>query len=703
MMEDQWPSQGDLDFNDVVVTVNYEHRLNSSNDVSSILATFNVLALGGNFDNGLGIHLPVPTSAVSAATLLVEGAAPQAILPSSADNNVTLRLFDNMRVLFGGQAGTINSAGSNTTQGLAFEVLIEFSTPVSLDQTQAPYDVYMFRTGNPGHEIHGPTYGGTSAMQSSLFGTFDDASGPSRYFVDGSGLPFVLAIPQLVPYPSEATSISSLFPDIVPFATSGGANNTNFYQTNVNNSAAYAGTPVSPIFLSPPFTPTSPNFFPGSVNITDQASVDAIAQYTGIGGSLNVSPQATAAGIVLPNLQCIGGALQFHQTNVRRVDMPALERIRDFLYFHQNQRLTGVNLPLLEDVGQYVYFHQNTALPTFSLENLATVGGYFYVNGNSALTSLAADSLSVVGDYVYVASNTSLPTSCADALAVQMTNAGHTGGFTNSGNGAGPCVRDLDADQDGLPNTTDNCATIVNANQVDTDGDAVGDACECLAVTCTAQSQCHNVGSCSSLTGACTNPVAANGTTCDDTNDCTLNDACQAGACTGAAETQANVLCGAPGACPLAYCTPNSGLCEVPPNPDRYNGSVFLSSPTDVASFTSYTEITGYLYINFPAGGGGVVDLPAVQCIGGYVYSGGSGMTSLSMPSLMNVSQYIYLAGNADFSNINLSSLNEVGEYVYTVGNPQLSQECLDLIQVQMSVHNGFTASGNSSNPCLAP
>ena len=41
---------------------------------------------------------------------------------------------------------------------------------------------------------------------------------------------------------------------------------------------------------------------------------------------------------------------------------------------------------------------------------------------------------------------------------------------------------DDDADDDGIPNTTDNCPFLRNTDQVDTDGDLVGDKCDDSAV-----------------------------------------------------------------------------------------------------------------------------------------------------------------------------------------------------------------------------
>src|SRR5262249_36785028 len=51
-------------------------------------------------------------------------------------------------------------------------------------------------------------------------------------------------------------------------------------------------------------------------------------------------------------------------------------------------------------------------------------------------------------------------------------------------------------------------------------------------VVCMAQDQCHQIGTCDPMTGMCSNPIQPNGTMCNDGNVCTLNDQCQGGVCT---------------------------------------------------------------------------------------------------------------------------------------------------------------------------
>jgi hypothetical protein len=86
-------------------------------------------------------------------------------------------------------------------------------------------------------------------------------------------------------------------------------------------------------------------------------------------------------------------------------------------------------------------------------------------------------------------------------------------------------------------------------------------------VTCTAMDHCHSAGVCNPLTGVCTNPSQANGTSCDDMNACTTVDACQAGVCTG----MSPVMCTAMDQChDVGTCDPTTGACT---DPSKMDGS----------------------------------------------------------------------------------------------------------------------------------
>lgn len=85
-------------------------------------------------------------------------------------------------------------------------------------------------------------------------------------------------------------------------------------------------------------------------------------------------------------------------------------------------------------------------------------------------------------------------------------------------------------------------------------------------VNCGSQDTCHNAGTCDPATGGCSNPAAADGTQCDDGNLCTASSTCQAGLCTGPTK-----VCTALDAChDVGTCNTSTGQCS---NPVKVSGT----------------------------------------------------------------------------------------------------------------------------------
>lgn len=102
------------------------------------------------------------------------------------------------------------------------------------------------------------------------------------------------------------------------------------------------------------------------------------------------------------------------------------------------------------------------------------------------------------------------------------------------------------------------------------DGNACTRSDACLAgacsgsnpVQCTASDQCHDVGTCDTGTGVCSNPAKADGTACNDGNACTRTDTCSGGACSGSNL----VVCAPTDACHTSgTCDTTTGACSNPP------------------------------------------------------------------------------------------------------------------------------------------
>lgn len=115
-------------------------------------------------------------------------------------------------------------------------------------------------------------------------------------------------------------------------------------------------------------------------------------------------------------------------------------------------------------------------------------------------------------------------------------------------------VESGDQDEDGLPDGEDLCPTVADPANLDTDGDGVGDACECLGVTCQPISACL-AATCDPATGACLEQEAPAGTACDDGNPCTEGDACVEGECAAGMAA----ACTPPSECQVGACDPLAG------------------------------------------------------------------------------------------------------------------------------------------------
>lgn len=264
LFENKWPDNGDLDFNDLVLSYNFIFRLDAAGRVVSMRATFNPLALGAHVDHGLAIHLPVDARTVShVSKTLGRGGVTTQIQPSTQDAELTFTIADDLRELFGAnEEDHINTRPERAAiVGTPIEVEINFASAVPLPVSGTPYDIFIFRTADHRHEIHLPDFAGTANMDTSLFGQRDDGSSATRHFVNRNGLPFVLNIPTLAEYPLELEEISRLYPRIVDFAASGGVEARDFYLREVKLDKAYrdvhGNKGPSPVFVGDDHIPAA--------------------------------------------------------------------------------------------------------------------------------------------------------------------------------------------------------------------------------------------------------------------------------------------------------------------------------------------------------------------------------------------------------------------------------------------------------------
>lgn len=232
--EDNWPSKGDFDLNDVVVGYRYQVVTNASNNVVRVIGNYTLLATGGELGNGFGVQFPVNATNVSNVT----GGTLEA-----GQTKAVVIVFNNMRD---------QMANWNTVYGAANSPTVNYT--VSFDVTGGPslssfglssYNPFIWNFGlgnNRGREIHLAGHQPTDLGYTSYFGTADDNSSAasSRYFVTATGLPWAIDVPvNPFNYPLELKDITQAYLHIGQWAESGGTSYADWYS---NTSASYRNT-----------------------------------------------------------------------------------------------------------------------------------------------------------------------------------------------------------------------------------------------------------------------------------------------------------------------------------------------------------------------------------------------------------------------------------------------------------------------------
>jgi LruC domain-containing protein len=229
LFEDMWPSKGDYDMNDVVLSYNLRIITNAQNKVAAVDGTYSLRARGGTYQNGFGIEFPISRSLVSN----VNGG-----MLESGHQKAVIILFQNMHE-------QLSSMNTNTADPVAAPKVF----PISFTVTNGPllsefglgeYNPFIWNKGNSrGHEVHLPGKTPTALANTSLFGTGDDKSVPAsgKYYITASGSPWAISIPvKNFLYPQEGKDIVSAYLKLPDWIASGGTSYTDWY---TNESSGY--------------------------------------------------------------------------------------------------------------------------------------------------------------------------------------------------------------------------------------------------------------------------------------------------------------------------------------------------------------------------------------------------------------------------------------------------------------------------------
>lgn len=243
VFEDLWPSNGDYDFNDLVLRVFGTQVLNADNEVVELYINFEVMAVGAATRNGLGIQfdklLPSDVQSVTGTVLrkdgssyVVNGANGTELGQSNAVVILAEQVEDVLHRVGGSMFNTVDNGMIGTSDEFQVHILFGETTPVAMDKVYfSDYNVFLIAGDKRGTEIHLPDRRPTDLMTHEL-GLSCDTSNPmiNRYYKTDKQLPWGLLTIEYFSYPLERVSIVDAYPGFSPWAQSGGMINRNWYR-----------------------------------------------------------------------------------------------------------------------------------------------------------------------------------------------------------------------------------------------------------------------------------------------------------------------------------------------------------------------------------------------------------------------------------------------------------------------------------------
>jgi len=233
--EDSWPSVGDYDLNDVVLTYRHLVVTNANNIAVRIEGEWKLIATGGNYKNGAGVQFPI---AKESATNFKSS---NGLSPEDGQDSLVVILFKNAR----NEQATWNTKldeaiSASKTYTFSFDLK---NGPNFQTLGVNAFNPFIFNgTFNTirGYESHLFGKKPTKLVDQSLFGTKDDNSIQGAAYSTTSRLPWGIEIPVATfQYPLEQTSILESYLKFSNWASSGGTLDLDWYS---NSGAGYRNT-----------------------------------------------------------------------------------------------------------------------------------------------------------------------------------------------------------------------------------------------------------------------------------------------------------------------------------------------------------------------------------------------------------------------------------------------------------------------------
>ena len=233
--EDNWPSYGDYDLNDLVIGYQFKVVSNAQHNVVEIYNTLILRANGAAMSNGFGYQLP----GVNPASIRsVTGVGDQTGFSIAANGTETGNPVKATIIVFDKSHRYMPEW--NTPKHSSPVPYRRFHISIQLMNNGVPgpggavdlntldivsWNPFIVVNGNRGREVHLPNYLPTDLADPALFGTANDNTQPGigKYYKSPRNLPWALDVYGKFDYPAENMDISSTYLHFGEWVESNGA------------------------------------------------------------------------------------------------------------------------------------------------------------------------------------------------------------------------------------------------------------------------------------------------------------------------------------------------------------------------------------------------------------------------------------------------------------------------------------------------
>ncbi len=221
--EDLWPSLGDFDFNDLVMSNKVIINKDAAFNIVNAQFKVSIDAIGAGIHNGIGMMI-----------YNEEGEAFPSDIIASVEGDVSLDANNaNGLILSEDVYQTIDEYYQNNGKGPtnSHPDTLYFTLNFEAGVTGFLPELYLFRSNDVAHEVHRSIFPGTAQMNTELFNTMDD----NGNFQTENGIPWGIEIILEGHYssPRERVEILVAYPEFLQWALSGGTENTDWYESPI--------------------------------------------------------------------------------------------------------------------------------------------------------------------------------------------------------------------------------------------------------------------------------------------------------------------------------------------------------------------------------------------------------------------------------------------------------------------------------------